>query len=55
MGAESQFCKMRKLCRYVSQQYEYTHYWTKHLKIVKMVHFMLYVPYHNLKIFKERD
>ena len=44
MGIEFQFGKMRKFYRSVAQRCEYSwHYWTVHLKIVKIVNFMLCV------------
>ena len=53
MDTECQFCKMKKFQRrivvMVTQQCEYTqHYWTVHLKMVKMAIFMVCAFYHNL-------
>lgn len=38
MGTEFPFFKMKKFCRSISQQCEYTsHYWTVRLRLVKRV------------------
>lgn len=42
-GIEFQIFKIKMFWRSVSQQCEYTYYWTVHLKLVKMINFILYI------------
>ena len=51
MGTKFQICKMKKFWRSVSQECEFTEwYWTIHLKMVKMVNFMLCVFFCHKKM-----
>ena len=45
MGIEGQFCMMKKF--WISIAQKYYHYWTVHLKMVKMIQFMLCVSFYH--------